>query len=404
MKSMLRWTTAIACAVLVTSFLRAADPPATKEFLDLALQPPVIDTSPGPQYADEARTFNMVIGMDRTPKGRIWACWVGGGDDQNGYFLAASSDDDGATWSKPRLAIDPTDPPGPIKRRTLVGNFWTDSTGRLWLFFDQSMGYFDGRDGVWATTCENPDAQTPVWSVPRRIWHGCTLCKPTVLKNGEWLLPVSLWDRTKIHEPQLKDAFHELDDQRMANLFVSVDQGKTWIRRGGVRFPHSEFDEHMTVELNDGRLWMLARTNTGTIAESYSSDGGREWTTPQPSAIHNPSSRHFVRRLASGRLLLVKNGPVDRRLAARSHLTAFLSDDDGKTWKGGLILDERAKVSYPDGFQAPDGLIHILYDYNRSTDAEILMARFREEDVLAGEFQSSQSRARILVNKAGGVH
>ena len=59
-------------------------------------------------------------------------------------------------------------------------------------------------------------------------------------------------------------------------------------------------------------------------------------------------------------------------------------------------------MSYPDGFQAPDGLIHILYDWNRHTDAEILMAKFREEDVLAGKFVSPDAKPRILVNKALG--
>ena len=68
------------------------------------------------------------------------------------------------------------------------------------------------------------------------------------------------------------------------------------------------------------------------------------------------------------------------------------------------MLDERAEVSYPDGFQAPDGLIHILYDWNRHTDAEILMAKFREEDVLAGKFQSAGRQARMLVNKADRRH
>jgi hypothetical protein len=114
------------------------------------------------------------------------------------------------------------------------------------------------------------------------------------------------------------------------------------------------------------------------------------------------NARFFVRRLASGRLLLVKNGPTNQRLRKRSHMSAFLSDDDGKTWVGGLLLDERASVSYPDGFQAPDGLIHILYDWNRHTDAEILMAKFREEDVLAGNFISPDAKPRILVNKALG--
>ena len=37
----------------------------------------------------------MIIGMDRTPKGRIWGCWTGTGDKKDGYFLLATSDDDG---------------------------------------------------------------------------------------------------------------------------------------------------------------------------------------------------------------------------------------------------------------------------------------------------------------------
>jgi len=66
------------------------------------------------------------------------------------------------------------------------------------------------------------------------------------------------------------------------------------------------------------------------------------------------------------------------------------------------VLDERNGVSYPDGFEAPDGLIHILYDRNRHTDAEILMAKFREEDVLAGKFVSPDGMPRMLANKALG--
>jgi hypothetical protein len=45
------------------------------------------------------------------------------------------------------VVIDPTDPPNAPQRRSLVGNLWTDPNGKLWLFFDQSLGYFDGRSG-----------------------------------------------------------------------------------------------------------------------------------------------------------------------------------------------------------------------------------------------------------------
>jgi predicted neuraminidase len=385
-------------ALLIVPVVAAGAQDVGPALLDLALEPPVVNTRPGPEYDDAVRTGNMIIGIDRTPKGRLWAAWVGNGDSPNGFFLLASSDDGGRTWSRPRVVIDPTDPPGAPQRRALVGNLWTDPLGRLWLFFDQSLGYFDGRCGDWYTRCDDPDADEPAWSAPVRIADGCTLNKPTVLGNGDWLLPVSLWTRDRIAPAALRGAHRDLDPIRMANVYASTDQGQTWTRRGGVAFPGTDFDEHMIVERRDGRLWMLARTKSG-ISESVSADKGATWDAPRPSAIRNVSARFFIRRLASGHLLLVKNGPIDKRLPRRSSLTAFLSADDGATWSKGLLIDDRAQVSYPDGIQAPDGTIHILYDWNRHTDAEILLAKFNEADIAA------QARvARTLVNKARSPH
>src|SRR5690606_5922900 len=44
--------------------------------LDFTLEPAPINTNPGPEYSDEARDYAMVIGLDRTPGGRLWAVWV----------------------------------------------------------------------------------------------------------------------------------------------------------------------------------------------------------------------------------------------------------------------------------------------------------------------------------------
>lgn len=365
-----------------------------------ALEIPTINTSPLPEYGYDRLDYGMTIGIERTPKGRLWACWVAGGDNEDAFFVLACSDNNGKTWSDPRVVIDPHDPSLSEERRTIVGNLWTDPLGRLWLFFDQAMTYFDGRSGNWYSICENPDSDNPVWSEPVRIWHGCTLNKPAILSDGSWLLPISLWDRGKIREPY-KEAFHELDSLRMANVFISSDQGKTWTRRGGVRFPKPQFDEHHIIERRDGSLWMTARTGDG-IWESISYDKGKTWSEPQKYMKHI-GSRHFIRRLQSGRILLVRHGEIDERTHFRSKLTAYLSEDDGKTWIGGLMLDERRGVSYPDGFQAPDGTIYISYDRNRDEDGEILMARFREEDVLEGEFKSRRSKCKILISKPKGL-
>ena len=65
----------------------------------------------------------------------------------------------------------------------------------------------------------------------------------------------------------------------------------------------------------------------------------------------------------------------------------------GKAGRGGLLLDERHGISYPDGFQSEDGRIFIQYDYKREC-GEILLATFTEADVLAGTNVSGEVRQK----------
>jgi hypothetical protein len=363
---------------------------------DHALEMPKLNISPLPEYGYDRLDYGMTIGIARTPGGRLWACWVGGGDSPEAFFVLATSDDQGEHWSDPRLVIDTHDASLPRPRSTLVGNLWTDPLGRLWLIFDQSIDMFDGRAGVWASICENPDDETPAWSPPRRIWHGVTLNKPTVLASGEWMLPISLDQRGGFGPFQ--GCFAELDPFRGANVFVSADKGETWERRGMAVFPNPDWHEHMIVERRDGSLWMLARTAKG-LMESTSTDGGSTWAEPVDSAIRHPNARFHVRRLASGRLLLIKHGDRIDTHQGRVQLSAWLSDDDGQSWSGGLVLDERKGISYPDGFQSPDGTIFISYDRNRATDGEILLARFTEDDVRNRSLVHVNSRLKMLISR-----
>ena len=160
-------------------------------------------------------------------------------------------------------------------------------------------------------------------------------------------------------------------------------------------------DEHMFVERKDGSIWCLSRAKSG-IREAISTDRGRTWSPLEPSTIQHPCSRFFITRLNSGNLLLVKHGPIDEKIG-RSHLTAFVSKDDGKSWEGGLLLDERSGVSYPDGQQAADGTIYITYDFNRTRERHILFATFREEDALAGKPVTDAVRLRQLVSEGANA-
>jgi hypothetical protein len=250
-------------------------------------------------------------------------------------------------------------------------------------------------------TCANPDDAKPQWSAPRRLFDGIMMCRPTVDSQGRWLFPASVWQVTPNAVPELR---RDLGPLKGANIFVSTDQGRTFSHLGQARTPKADatFDEHMIVQRVDGSLWMLLRTKYG-IGEATSHDGGKTFSPVTPSAIKHTSARFFIRRLNSGALLLVKHGlKVDEKVG-RSHLTAFVSDDDGQTWTGGLLLDQRSGVSYPDGIQHPNGTIYIIYDYSRTGSKQILMARISEQDIRAGRLVSERSKLQLLVNQATGV-
>lgn len=360
---------------------------------DEALRPVVVNHRPGPEYAADARAFQGIPGIERSPIGRLWATWYAGGDGEgeSNYVLLTTSGDDGRSWSGPRLVVDP---PGPV--RAYDPCLWVDPDGRLWLFWAQSYQWWDGRSGVWAITTDEPDAESPRWSPPRRLCDGIMMNKPTVASDGAWLLPVAVWEREPTADPSHRRG-SSLGSG--AHVVASTDRGASWQARGKAIVPERVFDEHSIIERRDGALWLLARTAFG-IGESTSTDGGATWSEGKRSGLRHVNSRFFIRRLRSGRLLLVAHEPPDGK--SRSHLTARLSDDDGRSWTGGLMIDERPGVSYPDGVQAPDGRIHLIHDYNRTRDKQILMSVFTEDDVAAGRAESSEARFRVVVDQATG--
>ncbi|NIA14919.1 MAG: exo-alpha-sialidase [Nitrospiraceae bacterium] len=386
----------LACIMLfflatLTCFAQDQEPSIVTR--DPALEPAPVDTSPGAIYSDAVRIFQGIPGIERSNGGRLWATWYGGGPTEGpkNFVMLNTSGDDGNTWSGLKLVIDP---PGMV--RAFDPCLWLDPTGRLWLFWAQAYGFWDGRAGVWAITTGNPDDADATWSAPRRLCHGIMMNKPTVLSTGEWLLPAALWNiEVNAHDKRYE---HDMGSESGSNVICSRDQGATWSLLGQAQVPERRCDEHMIVERKDGSLWMLVRTSYG-IGESVSTDRGKTWSPGKPSSIdHIPAARFFIRRLASGNLLLVKHAPPDGK--TRSHLTAYLSEDDGATWRGGLLIDDRRGVSYPDATQAPDGTIYLIYDYSRHRAKLILMAAFNEQDILAPN--KSSPRLNILVNQATG--
>jgi len=342
---------------------------------------PVI-LNPDPSFAEEYRFWQGCPTVMTSPKGRLYVGWYTGGTNepsQFNYNLLIKSDDGGQSWSRPLLVIDSLPEQ---KIRAIDIQLWLDPAGRAWVFWVQRDDNFLDKDrrhlSVWAITSDNIDDDTPYWSKPRFVSEGFIRCQPTVLKDGRYLLFAYDWT----------NEFYMYSE--------SSDQGETWQRRqGGKKLP-TPFDEGMAVELNDGRLCLLARSTSGKIAESFSGDGGKHWTDGRPSQITAPSARLFFKRLKSGNLLLVHNDSPD----VRTKMTARLSTDDGQSWPYQLVIDPAEPVSYPDGAETDDGAIYLVHDLGRITDKIIKLSRICEEDIIAGKLVRPQSFVNRVISQA----
>lgn len=356
-------------------------------------------------YRRDLRTCTGVPSLAITQGGRLWVAWYAGTTPgakiescPNAHVIVSTSGDGGKTWHEV-LAIDP-DAAGPLK--AVDPRPWVDPQGRLWIIWHvtvNGVSYRYQSKKAWAITADNAELERPSWSQPRAIADGVMLNKPAVLANGDWLFAVH--DR-------------KTDETGLIKAVVSEDGGRSFKVRGQFEASHElHAIEPMAVERKDGSIWMLIRTGTYPFAEhglyeSVSTDRGATWSAPTLPGIKHTTSRFYIGRLRSGSLLLIKHSGIDVDPASlgrqqRREITAFVSRDDGRTWSGGLVLDERIGCTYPDAQQTADGTIHVVWDFQRSRDQEILLTTFREEDVLAATTAVADrvKANRRLVSKGG---
>lgn len=320
---------------------------------------------PAHLHLEELRRFQGIPSIAVAPRtGRLWATWYCGvtpREDANNYVVLASSGDGGETWTEVLVA----DPDGMGGARAFDPEVWVAPDGRLrWTWTEGSAGH-----RLMGVSLNAEQLCVPPYPQPAQLAAGVMMCKPTVLRSGDWLYPVSQWR------------------QAPSALALATRDGVAFTRRGGVTLPENlrTFDEHQFVERADGSLLVFLRT-LDTLRTATSRDGGATWSAPEkPANLSNTATRLCVRRLKSGSLLLVKNGTQAGAASPRVDLTAYVSQDDGATWKGGLLIDARAECTYPDFDEGADGVVHLVYDHDRTAEMDVLYARFTEADALAGK-------------------
>ena len=285
------------------------------------------------------------------------------------------SGDNGATWGRPSILV-------PANRESGVNTFSMTllSSGKLLHIFARLMGddhenYTDAfNEGYIHWSTDNGVS----WSEPVKIPTGkhylSNVLSCTQLSGGRIIFPFGyLKSNKKLYS---------------SSVVWSDDEGRTWQRsksilESGGGGAESGTIEPSVVELPDGRLWMLIRTQTGFQYESFSSDGGETWTEAHPSKFPSSNAPAVLLRLKSGRIIVVWNNCVHFGYARFSLVMA--ATDDGEHFFGFREIDNSDSprvgsdvfwnVMYPYLCEGPDGHIFVSYNYGDWTYNEAKIAR-----------------------------
>ena len=352
------------------------------------------------EFGVDRRVWQGIPGVACTQNGTMFASFYSGmnGEKYGNYAVVIRGSRESGFVDAPIAAVRKAG-----NARVFDPVLWIDPLERLWLIWNVQPG-----EEVWGAICDSPDAEELSWGEEFYIGRGVMMNKPTVLRTGEWLFPIAQW-LPRLGRIYRAPGMRE-DDVAGSYVYKSTDNGKSFHKIGGADVRDRFFDEHMILEQENGVLSMFVRTNYG-IGVSRSYDRGRNWSVGEDSGFGGPCSRFHIRRLRSGRVLLINHVGYPTGSKVRSHLTALLSEDDGKTFPYSLLLDERRYVSYPDVAEDEDGSLYVIYDRERgggkcAEDAyrsarEILIARICEEDIIKGKLVSEKSYLSRVVSKLG---
>ena len=305
---------------------------------------------------------------------------------------ARYSRDNGVTFGEPQKLFDfPGD-----RGSFMMGAVLLSSKGTIHLF---GLDYYDfdfkdrskSKSYLWhARSLDGGKSWKPVQKVDFGLEYTGSSNNAFELKSGRIIAPVSGLTDRRIG-PWVSLAPYSDDDGatwRRPNQQMTMNTGAAdWYESGAV--------EPVGIELTDGRVWLLPRSQDGFQWETFSKNGGLAWTPVRHTRFVSNQSAMAVLRLKDGRLILFWNncgaeglGDFHWGNAERAVIAAAISRDDGRTWAGyrevGRVVTH-TQVSYPYVTQAADGKVLLFAaGYLMRINPDFLESRDFDEDFSSG--------------------
>lgn len=364
------------------------------------------------------RIFQGCPQIEISEGGRLWATWFGSNVQaerapfhKDQFSVISTSANDGKTW-KEVFVFDPSELLGGSASDPML---WKDAKGNIRFIGLRNID-FKGKDefatSAWEFTMVNAEDEHTRWTAPRLLGNkNISVMKPLIFPDGTIMR--SMDDFKFVGKP---------DKVRIRFLKEDVDGKPIFVSELPVD-NDAGFSEQMPIIRKDGSLFTFYRAKKGQkFAESF--DGGKTWKLggyfPMQFSIN---TKCILKTLPSGRVLLVANDvqmkeengrktyfytdetgnerELTKHKTTRTRMTAYLSDDDGKTFPHRMLLCDDGQISYPSATLGNDGSIYIVYDQGRGVIGQhtIFLSKVTEEDILTGRLVNGNSFLNNTVSR-----
>tara|TARA_R110002020_G_scaffold114593_4_gene263610 strand:- start:84 stop:1136 length:1053 start_codon:yes stop_codon:yes gene_type:complete len=284
-----------------------------------------------------------------TKDGNILAAWFGGPYERHPEVSIYASLKKDGKWSDPTMVAN-----GKIND-TLRYPTWNPvlfNTDRHKLFLFYKIGPSPSEWwGAYKTSSNNGLSWSPEIMLPQGIL-GPIKNKPLQLRSGRIISPSSTED----------------GDIWKVHMEISDDNGEHWEKIPVDTLSPFKAIQPTLIQVPDQGIKALIRSDQNSILESVSKDEGLSWGKLSKTRVANPNSGIDAVGLKNGKYLLVYNPTNSGNdwSDGRQKLNLAISDD-GSEWKDLLVLEDTPKgeFSYPAIIEDNQGLVHIVYTYNR---------------------------------------
>lgn len=258
-------------------------------------------------------------------------------------------------WSKPKELLKGFVDGTNLRRPVWNPFFATLANGETALFYKVGDSPRTWR-GFFCKTADGGKNWSRAYALPEGF-VGSTKCKPLNLKNGELLFASSV-------ETNSRGGWYVRFERADGNLKNwSASEPKKGSKNFFLGSCGIDAIQPSLIELKDGTIIALCRTQNEFLALTKSENSGKTWSDLSLTKIPNVNSAIDTMLLDDGSILIVGNFDSEKK---RKKLS-IIKTADFENWQELLVLEDspRKSYSYPYLIKTSDSSLLILYTYDR---------------------------------------